>query len=250
MELELGLALPGSSVPSKRHGFDLNGVAFAAAGVHPSKMKKRGFDEAFGSDNTTATLPLFVWRSASDDEEKNNSNNRDGRLSAKDDHNNGAEATSPVGWPPVKSAWRNAGGTRHVKVKMEGVAIGRKVDLSLHGSYATLLDAVDHLFTRNHHEDQEGHRPAFPLVASPAASRPHRTFTYQVGNGDWMLLGDSIRQVCEAHQDIVLSSGELQGKPDICPKLVDCASILRCDLRPCVNVVDLQTLRLIRPRFV
>lgn len=77
-----------------------------------------------------------------------------------------------VGWPPIKS-WRNnnnnkrvchdnqggrrlenaaygCGGRRsnsmYVKVKMEGVAIGRKVDVSLHHSFQTLTETLLDMF--------------------------------------------------------------------------------------------------------
>uniref|UniRef100_A0A452Y5T3 Auxin-responsive protein n=1 Tax=Aegilops tauschii subsp. strangulata TaxID=200361 RepID=A0A452Y5T3_AEGTS len=81
-----------------------------------------------------------------------------------------AAAAPVVGWPPVRSFRRNlasssskppaaephhgAGGKadcsiykgRFVKINMDGVPIGRKVDLKAHGSYGKLADAVDHLF--------------------------------------------------------------------------------------------------------
>ena len=38
------------------------------------------------------------------------------------------------------------GGGGYVKVKMEGVAIGRKVDVSLHGSYQELLRTLERMF--------------------------------------------------------------------------------------------------------
>jgi auxin-responsive protein IAA len=53
-----------------------------------------------------------------------------------------------VGWPPVKCAHRRSGGGGYVKVKMEGVAIGRKVHVSLHGSYDALLRTLDRMFPR------------------------------------------------------------------------------------------------------
>lgn len=51
-----------------------------------------------------------------------------------------------VGWPPVKCARRSGGGGGYVKVKMEGVAIGRKVDVSLHGSFQDLLRTLRRMF--------------------------------------------------------------------------------------------------------
>jgi auxin-responsive protein IAA len=54
-----------------------------------------------------------------------------------------------VGWPPVKCLHRRRDGGcggGYVKVKMEGLAIGRKLDLSILGSYAELLDTLHLMF--------------------------------------------------------------------------------------------------------
>ena len=81
-------------------------------------------------------------------------------------------AVAPVvGWPPVRSFRRNLASSssskpappgaepnhgkaadgsiykcRFVKINMDGVPIGRKVDLKAHGCYGSLSAAVDHLF--------------------------------------------------------------------------------------------------------
>ena len=75
-----------------------------------------------------------------------------------------------MGWPPIKNLRRkfchqscggsgsgnfddgvpNSRGSKstYVKVKMEGMAIARKVDLSLHHSYQSLRDTLDDMFGR------------------------------------------------------------------------------------------------------
>ena len=70
-----------------------------------------------------------------------------------------------VGWPPIKSwrkrlchenhvvrPWNNACGGRvsnsmYVKVKMDGVGIARKVDLSQHDSFETLTETLMDMFS-------------------------------------------------------------------------------------------------------
>lgn len=97
-----------------------------------------------------------------------------------------AAAAPVVGWPPVRSFRRNlasssssskpprggrdaaaaaTGGkvARFVKVNMDGVPIGRKVDLAAHGGYGELSAAVDRLFRgllagKPHHLDIIYHR--------------------------------------------------------------------------------------------
>ncbi|CAM0912956.1 unnamed protein product [Alopecurus aequalis] len=151
MELELGLAPPNHARP--------------AAGSCGIGSCKRASAEAFGVYEL-ATLPLFV----------------------RDDDGGDWEMSSKrkklVGWPPVKSTHRR----RHVKVKMEGEAIGRKVDLSLHGSYHELLRTLRLMFpasstnqdAREELQDRDDHRHG----GGPYA------VTYEDADGDWLLVGD------------------------------------------------------------
>lgn len=64
-------------------------------------------------------------------------------------------------------------GGGYVKVKMEGVAIGRKVDVSLHGSYQELLRTLERMFpSANQHDG--AFQFQFPRRAGrrPAVLRP------------------------------------------------------------------------------
>ncbi|KAM3401421.1 hypothetical protein ACQJBY_005894 [Aegilops geniculata] len=138
--------------------------------------------------------------------------------------NNGSKPSRPaaaapvVGWPPVRSFRRNIASSsskpppaeprhgagdkadgsvykgRFVKINMDGVPIGRKVDLKAHGSYGKLADAVDHLF--------QGLLAAQRDESSCAAGEKHAAITglldgsgeytlvYEDDEGDQMLVGD------------------------------------------------------------
>lgn len=85
----------------------------------------------------------------------------------------------------MKCAHRGRGG--YVKVKMEGVAIGRKLDVSLHASYDDLRRTLDRMFPR-------------PAAGTPRADaeqggrNEHRgqyVVTYEDREGDWLLVGDA-----------------------------------------------------------
>lgn len=187
MELQLGLGLPGNSIK----GFDLNsyGNGYEPKDVSGSdsitlvKNSKRSFDEAFEFENfhVPQTLPLLVWNN-------NNLSDQDDNISDLEPacsiiNRNEGEESGVVGWPPVKS-WRRklchqkhgggGGGLKsmYVKVKMEGVGIARKVDLSLHGSYQTLTHTLIGMF-RKWQEDVKSYK-----------------LTYQDKEGDWLLAGD------------------------------------------------------------
>ncbi|WOK91618.1 auxin-responsive protein IAA9-like isoform X1 [Canna indica] len=149
MELELGLALPTADL-------------IAELGLDGEKRtRKRGVDEVFEK----ITLPLFMRK------DDGNGECDDGFEHLQELNSCGARVV--VGWPPVKLSRRRA---NCVKVNMEGVAIGRKVDLSLHDSYQDLFHTLNSMFPKKQHD-----------VGQDAA---YYKVTYEDEDGDWMLVGD------------------------------------------------------------
>ncbi|KAK9756837.1 hypothetical protein RND81_01G124200 [Saponaria officinalis] len=81
-----------------------------------------------------------------------------------------------------------------VKVNMDGVAIGRKVDLASHSSYESLARTLEEMFTNN--DDEKSN--AEELILMPKVTRPSKlldgtsdfVLTYEDKDGDWMLVGD------------------------------------------------------------
>lgn len=79
-----------------------------------------------------------------------------------------------MGWPPIgtyRSKTRATTQPRsplYVKVNMDGVPIGRKVDLNAHDSYETLALALEDMFQRPNNANGElfGHLVCF-LKVSP-----------------------------------------------------------------------------------
>ncbi|KAK2632153.1 hypothetical protein EUGRSUZ_L01933 [Eucalyptus grandis] len=63
-----------------------------------------------------------------------------------------------------------------VKVKMEGVAIVRKINLRTYRSYNSLKGALIAMFSRYNRDDFKDHASY--------------TLTYQDKEGDWLLAGD------------------------------------------------------------
>ncbi|XP_051200040.1 auxin-responsive protein IAA20-like [Lolium perenne] len=165
MELELGLAPPNHAHP-----------AAASCG-------KRAWTDPFGAPK--ATLPL----SLRDDDDIND------RIGGGGGGEHGAGACEwemcngkrklVVGWPPVRSARRRG----HVKVSMEGAPIGRKVDLSLHGSYHQLLRTLRLMFPPSP-SARQGHQSANDRDDRRRRGRGPFAVTYEDGDGDWLLVGD------------------------------------------------------------
>ncbi|CAD6337552.1 unnamed protein product [Miscanthus lutarioriparius] len=179
MELELGLALPNPHQPLPAGG-ELVGLLSGSVGACG---KKRVFGDAFGAAKATL-LPLFVHEDG------------DGGGRGARDHDPSNKKKRLVGWPPVKCERRRSCGGGYVKVNMEGVAIGRKVDVSLHGSYQELLRTLERMFPS---ANQQGagadadHAEEEEEVASHERRRCHPyVVTYEDGEGDWLLVGDDV----------------------------------------------------------
>ncbi|KFK39088.1 hypothetical protein AALP_AA3G199400 [Arabis alpina] len=90
-------------------------------------------------------------------------------------------------WPPIKPLLRDTlkGRRLHrrgddssffVKVYMEGVPIGRKLDLCAFSGYESLLENLSHMFGTS--------------IICGNRHRKHHVLTYQDKDGDWMMVGD------------------------------------------------------------
>uniref|UniRef100_A0A0E0CSS0 Auxin-responsive protein n=1 Tax=Oryza meridionalis TaxID=40149 RepID=A0A0E0CSS0_9ORYZ len=162
MELELGLAPPNSGHLVVDELSSSGGSALVSAS---SSSGKRGFREAFQE-----TLPLFDDGSC---------------CNASDDDDDCSRRKKPVvGWPPVSYARRACGGANYVKVKKEGDAIGRKVDLALHSSYDELVATLARMFPTNDHQGEK------KMANDDRGDAAGPVVTYEDGDGDWMLVGD------------------------------------------------------------
>ncbi|KAL3500899.1 hypothetical protein ACH5RR_039992 [Cinchona calisaya] len=162
------------------------------------RRQKRSFAEAFGEEvDGSKTLSLLVWNGRQpNDEEDGNGQQRKPFINtlAKNEEEDYDEI---VGWPPIKS-WRKKlfhgdhyyhqeraleraniiNGPRNsmfVKVKMEGVVIGRKIDLMLFNSYQALTNTLLNMFTKY----RKGDKDDGPYILS-----------YLDKEGDWLLAGD------------------------------------------------------------
>ncbi|XP_020517713.1 auxin-responsive protein IAA9 [Amborella trichopoda] len=177
MELDLALSLPNSILPNPmlrgegmgRTTYPLSckdeekGVIGGRNLNDKDNKKKRDFYEAFDDD---PTLPLFMW-------------NDDNRRKAEEEEEERKKEVM-VGWPPVKSCRKvGRGSSFYVKVNMEGVGIGRKIDLNLHHSYSSLAHALEDMFGKHEKNKEDG-----------TVCCPQCILTYEDREGDWMLVGD------------------------------------------------------------
>ncbi|XP_034700398.1 auxin-responsive protein IAA9-like isoform X2 [Vitis riparia] len=187
MELQLGLALPTSPV----NDFDLNCHVSDPTEAASSDLcgrgddmisgrsnKKRGFIEAF--ELPPQTLPLLLWNDHPNDDDddddrqgvENSSFIAKKKKICSDNRDDNDRTVLQNG-----SARAGVGGgvkpnSKYVKVKMVGVGIARKIDLSRHHSYQTLTNTLINMFGKCQQDAQ-----SFKLA-------------YQDREGDWLLAGD------------------------------------------------------------
>ncbi|KAG6598565.1 Auxin-induced protein AUX28, partial [Cucurbita argyrosperma subsp. sororia] len=167
MELQLGLSLP-------LHNYALE---------HPR----------IGNE-LPQTLPLLSWNDKpKDDDGSPHAGGTHFSTIQKEDE----EKNPSVGWPPIET-WRKKALLQHpqppqtvenrsnqnggpnslfVKVKMEGVAIARKLDLRLYHSHNSLKTALIAMFTTSNYEAIDNKGWDFTLI-------------YEDEDGDWLLAED------------------------------------------------------------
>ncbi|XP_009767739.1 auxin-responsive protein IAA28 isoform X2 [Nicotiana tabacum] len=193
MELELALALPSyfplksSDLNGNVDSFDDNFSEMKNDMIsyinHKSNFSAANSDYDDSDKFERKTLPLLVWNGQPNDEQVGDHRKRTTFQAC---YTEFKEENGVVGWPPIKS-WRKKQihginndvigrrNSMYVKVKMEGVAIGRKINLRLYDSYQVLTNSLIQMFAKYQSCDENGTR--FTLL-------------YQDREGDWMLAGD------------------------------------------------------------
>lgn len=202
MELELGLALPTYHLkngfePTESVGSD-KWSDVSCLETNKRVKTKRAFNNAFEEKGGLAafpTLPLLSWSDQPNEEDdRNKAQKKRLTLTSID-----SQANQLVGWPPIHS-WRKKllcerqgnqtgynrpdenelarSNSMYVKVKMEGIAIGRKINLRLYHSYQTLTNTLISMFGISKEGEER--------VEDGADYR----LTYQDKEGDWLLAGE------------------------------------------------------------
>ncbi|KAH0940905.1 hypothetical protein HID58_000542 [Brassica napus] len=203
MELDLDLSLsPHTNSSNFGLGFDLN---------KHLNTKEKSFDAMLGLENMEEDCYVSKPRSFSlngqSDKEDDDPLEPDSSVVYDEEEN-----CKVVGWPPIKSCMKKYLNYRHrsrnhpyhhhgrrinisnqpatierggpltslrssmyVKVKMDGVAITRKVDIKLFNSYESLTNSLITMFSQYQDCDRED---------------TNFKFTFQGKEGDWLLPGD------------------------------------------------------------
>ncbi|KAK6118359.1 hypothetical protein DH2020_047930 [Rehmannia glutinosa] len=167
-------------------------------GMEIMEKQNRGFVDV-DDEVESKGLSLLLWSGHPNEEDDDNFR----KLHVNNENiNDGEENEEIVGWPPINSLRKelihrhHQGGwmanhraapdhrdnnipvmrsSMYVKVKMEGVPIGRKIDLRLFNSYQALTQTLIDMFAKYTRDE---------------SSDGDYTILYQDKEGDWMLAGD------------------------------------------------------------
>ncbi|KAJ8768231.1 hypothetical protein K2173_021171 [Erythroxylum novogranatense] len=134
-----------------------------------SRSRKRGLQDAFQELRVVPrTLPLFFWDKQPNDNEEEDDDDDDDDFAFAINRIDDEEGEGIVGWPPIKfrrkkayqfsqsknrsegnscvDCRRSLSNSKYVKVKMEGVAIARKINLSLYSSIPVIKQTLFAMF--------------------------------------------------------------------------------------------------------
>ncbi|XP_062181701.1 auxin-responsive protein IAA16-like isoform X2 [Phragmites australis] len=169
--LELSLGLPGyfSRSPSQAAGLEEKGSAGSAAASATAAKGSDGF-----KGRPVAAAPVVGWPPVRAFRRNLVSS------SSKPSHEPSSHGGKDSGRAKVESGKKGL----FVKINMDGVPIGRKVDLSAHGSYGTLSGAVDQLFRGLLAGREE------QVTMGLLDGSGDYTLVYEDDEGDQMLVGD------------------------------------------------------------
>ncbi|XP_065850459.1 auxin-responsive protein IAA29-like [Euphorbia lathyris] len=183
MELQLGLSLSNSTC-TKFSDDDFTARKKQRSVSYSNYASESDDDQVMES----RTLPLFLWSNQpnQEDDDPKHSDNSSSSSSINQEEDDSDDGI--VGWPPIKFRRRKmrqtpTGGningcadchsrvsnSMYVKVKMEGVAIARKIDLTIYDSFQQLKQILISMFG---------------IFQENSTSYE---LTYQDKEGDWML---------------------------------------------------------------
>ncbi|KAJ0031416.1 hypothetical protein Pint_12874 [Pistacia integerrima] len=264
-KLELRLGPPGEDQSPLFFGHINSGVHGAKRAFEDTLMSKGLAGKAEDSSNSKPCGSRVAELQCLD--KKSCSNFDTSSVTAKTPMTNGSnkrsEVAPVVGWPPVRSCRKNLANSSlskpasklpneilkegtaaksessknnlFVKINMEGVPIGRKINLSAYNSYEELSFAIDELFkgllagadslldselaqrvpptVGNENKTQK-----LELIASSVAKSDEYTLVYEDNEGDRILVGDVPWHmfISTVKKLLVLKSSELSTLPFCC----------------------------------
>ncbi|KAL7150910.1 hypothetical protein ABFS83_05G145300 [Erythranthe nasuta] len=193
MELELGLALPNQSSSSSGHvmvkGLQLDLNSSSSTTTYQNNLPRFLYQDVCSDHDhqqevESKDLSLLLWSGQPNEQDDDPPPHKwTNLLHLNDDVQlmNDEEEMEIVGWPPINSVRKellHRNQQQQQRVKMEGVPIGRKIDVSLYHSYQSLTHAFIHMFAK------------YTACKDENRDGGEYRILYQDKDGDWMLAGD------------------------------------------------------------
>ncbi|CAA2992083.1 auxin-responsive IAA13-like [Olea europaea subsp. europaea] len=187
---EYGRILTAKDFPN---GFSA-GSGRAAAGTKRAAADSVGSAEG-GSPSTGVSQvvgwpPIRAYRMNTLVNQAKTSNTEDGEGVGRDEKKENSKKKINHGNDKNDSTIKERDHLGYVKVNMDGLPIGRKVDLKAHTSYETLAQTLEEMFfkhpSRKIRTGKEQSMQPFKLLDGSAEF----VLTYEDKEGDWMLVGD------------------------------------------------------------
>ncbi|KAG8636830.1 hypothetical protein MANES_15G046200v8 [Manihot esculenta] len=181
-----------ASQPHRSHHYNNNSNASACVAVSGTKRAAEPVSQESGSPTSISQVvgwpPIRAYRINSLVNQAKASRSEEDKLAGEKDKSN--DASKKI----CNATGNEKGHLGFIKVNMDGVPIGRKVDLNAHASYETLAQTLEEMFFRSTPtvssmgSGGEKQQPANPSKLLDDSSE--FVLTYEDKEGDWMLVGD------------------------------------------------------------
>ncbi|EES17832.1 hypothetical protein BDA96_09G073600 [Sorghum bicolor] len=191
--LELSLGLPGyfSASPTQAAGgFEEK----ANSGSASAAARAKGGSNGFKARQAAAAAPVVGWPPVRAFRRNLASTSLSSKPSREPPSCQQRGNNEPASNKPRMAAVEAGNKGLFVKVNMDGVPIGRKLDLGAHAGYDTLSAAVDHLFRGLLAAQASGsggeQQPIAGILNGGGGGGREYTLVYEDDEGDQMLVGD------------------------------------------------------------
>ncbi|KAJ4821238.1 Auxin-responsive protein [Rhynchospora pubera] len=252
-KLELKLGLPGEDIERIEEKPSLHSLARSLNALNPSSSlshgAKRGFSDAIKSKSQVynARMGKELSLGTTAEREKNTQcQDKEANNSKPPAVAQSRNAPTPVvGWPPIRSFRKHIASSskqlaepqnheiganvpkantkkgNFVKINMDGIPIGRKVDLSAYDSYEKLCSAIKELFKgllevqKDSSKNEDSENREHELFSCLLDGSGEYTLVYEDGEGDRVLASDVPWRlfISSAKRLRVLKSSELSQLP-------------------------------------
>ncbi|KAK4787512.1 hypothetical protein SAY86_011345 [Trapa natans] len=182
-------SLVSKAIINSNNVASVSGTKRAAA--EPASQEGGGDDSPTSASQIVGWPPIRSYRMNSLSNQAKAPHSMEGKrtVSKKDELNHTPEGNRLYD-RKTSGAVKEAQNLGFVKVSVDGIPIGRKVDLNAHTSYETLAHALVNMFFRSMNPIGDGEKELVNRPSKLLDGLSAFVLTYEDKEGDWMLVGD------------------------------------------------------------